>query len=153
MNRSYRLQLTALCLCALIAPQLAAVEYEGQADGVWINVDTIDIVSYSEGDYYEYLGKGYVVLLERIKAEGLILDYGVMQKMTGSEGEGDMVIWWSTKALGDFEKVFKRFEELSAEVFTGPEWQDMWKQLDKVRKIRSTNIYREVTWTEMGAEE
>jgi len=153
MRKVQRVVLAVMGAALLAAPLGFAIEFEGSADGLWINVDTVEIKSLSEGDYYEFLGKGYVVLLQAVKAEGLIVDFGVMQKMTGSQGEGDMVIWWSVKSLADFEKVWERFEELSGELFVGPEWADMWAQMEKVRTIQSTNLYREVTWTEASDEE
>jgi hypothetical protein len=129
-----------------------ATEYAPDYSGVWINVDTIDLSAYGEDAYMEFLGKGYVALLAKVKAEGLILDYGVMQKTTGNVGDGDVVIWWSTKTLGDHEKVYERFETLSGEMFSGEEWAGVWEKMDKIRTIRSTNIYREIRFEEVSEE-
>jgi len=129
-----------------------AAEYEPDYSGVWINVDTVDLAAYGEDAYLEFLGKGYVALLTKVKAEGLIVDFGVMQKTTGDVGDGDVVIWWSTKTLGDQEKVFERFEALSAEMFSGEEWAGMWEKMAKIRTIRSTNIYRQILYNEVTEE-
>jgi hypothetical protein len=70
-----------------------------------------------------------------------------MMKTTGDASEGDVVIWWSIKTLADYEKAFERMESLSGELHTAEEWGVIWTELQKVRTIRSTNLYRQVMWT------
>lgn len=139
----------ALIVCVLAAaPFAAAGDFEPDTDGPWINVDVYDLVDYGDATFLEYLGKGYVAMLDALKTEGLILDYGVMMKTTGSAGEGDVVLWWSVKTLGDYEKVGERMETIAAEIHTGDEWSEIWSNLQKVRTIRSSNFYRAVLWNE-----
>ena len=90
---------------ALLRPHVGtiAADFEPDTDGPWVSDDVIDLVDYGDADYLEYLGQGYVVMLDALKAEGLILDYGVMMKTTGHVSDGDVVIWWSIKSLADYE--------------------------------------------------
>jgi hypothetical protein len=123
-----------------------SADFEPDTDGPWINVDVIDLVDYGDATYLEYLGKGYVVLLNALKSEGLILDFGVMMKTTGDTSDGDVVIWWSVESLAAYEKAGDRMGELSQELRTPEEWGELWSQLEKVRKIKSSNLYRAVIW-------
>jgi len=138
-----------VCVLALIAPFSVAADFEPDTDGPWINVDVIDLIDYGDATYLEYLGKGYVAMLDALKSEGLILDYGVMLKTTGSTSEGDVVVWWSVESLAAFEKAGERFESLAAEMRSPEEWSDLWSKLEKVRKIKSTNLYRAVLWNKV----
>jgi hypothetical protein len=147
MNRFRGLVGVVALIAATAALPAGSVEYEGTADGPWIYVDSINIDDASEGDYFEYLGKGYVAVLEAVKAEGMILDYGVMVKFTGEAGEGDVSIWWAVNELGDIEKVFNRLEGLVQEMFSGEEFLEMYQKMEKIRSPHATNIWRAVTWT------
>lgn len=138
----------AAVLCVLVFAAIPAfsADFEPDTDGPWINVDVIDLVDYGDATYLEYLGKGYVVLLNALKSEGLILDFGVMMKTTGDTSDGDVVIWWSVESLAAYEKAGDRMGELSQELRTPEEWGELWSQLEKVRKIKSSNLYRAVIW-------
>ncbi len=139
----------AILLCTLaIAPFAVAAEFEAD-DGPWVNVDVFELATYGDATFLDYLGKGYVVLLEAVKAEGLILDYGVMMKTTGKAGDGDVVVWWSVETLAGYEKALGRMGELAGEINTAEEWQEIWAELEKVRTIESSNLYRAVTWTKV----
>ena len=138
-----------LCALALAVPFSLAADFEPDTEGPWINVDVIDLVDYGDATYLDYLGKGYVALLDALKTEGLILDYGVMMKTTGSASEGDVVIWWSIKSLADFEKAGERMGALSQEMKTPEEWGELWANLEKVRTIKSSNLYRSVVWNKI----
>jgi hypothetical protein len=138
-----------LCTVALVTPFSVAADFEPDTEGPWINVDVIDLVDYGNATYLEYLGQGYVAMLDALKTEGLILDYGVMMKATGSTSEGDVVIWWSVKSLADYEKAAERMGELSQEMRTAEEWGELWSKLEKVRTIKSSNFYRAVLWNKI----
>ena len=139
----------ALILCTLaIAPFALAAEFEAD-DGPWINVDVIDLASAGDASYLEYLGKGYVALLDAIKTEGLIIDYGVMMKTTGNAGDGDVVVWWSVETLAGYEKALERVAELAGTINSAEEWQEIWTELEKVRTMRSSNLYRAMTWSKV----
>jgi hypothetical protein len=133
----------------LAVPFVAAGDFEPDTDGPWINVDVIDLVDYGNATYLEYLGQGYVAMLDALKAEGKILDYGVMMKTTGDAADGDVVIWWSVESLADYEKAGERMETLAGELRTAEEWGELWTKLEKVRKIKSTNLYRAVLWNKV----
>jgi hypothetical protein len=132
---------------AMAALPAVSAEYDGNADGPWIYMDTVNIEDASEGDYLDYLGKGYVAVLEKVKAEGIIIDYGVMVKFTGEAGEGDVAIWWLTNELGDIEKVFNRLDALVQEMFSSEDFHGLYMKMQKIRSPHATNIYRAVTWT------
>lgn len=138
-----------LCTVALVTPFSVAADFEPDTEGPWINVDVIDLVDYGNATYLEYLGQGYVAMLDALKTEGLILDYGVMMKATGSTSDGDVVIWWSVKSLADYEKAAERMGELSQEMRTAEEWGELWSKLEKVRTIKSSNFYRAVLWNKI----
>ena len=138
-----------LFVLALFAPFSMAAEFEPDPDGPWISVDVIDLVDYGNVTYYEYLGQGYIAILDALKTEGLILDYGVMEKTTGDANDGDVVIWWSVKSLADYEKAGERMETLAGELWTEGELAELWPKLEKVRKIRSSNLYRAVLWNKV----
>jgi hypothetical protein len=138
-----------LCLAAMVAPFSIAAEFEADTEGPWINVDVVDLVDYGNATYLEYLGQGYVAMLDALKTEGLILDYGVMMKATGSTSDGDVVIWWSVKSLADYERAGERMGELSQEMRTAEEWGELWSKLEKVRTIKSSNFYRAVLWNKI----
>jgi len=61
-----------LCVLALVAPFSPAADFEPDTDGPWINVDVIDLADYGDATYLEYLGMGYVAMLDALKSEGLI---------------------------------------------------------------------------------
>lgn len=46
--------------------------------------------------YLEYLGQGYIPMLQAAKEAGHILDYGVLTAVTGNAGDGSVMIWWAT---------------------------------------------------------
>ena len=138
-----------LSVLALVAPFSTAAEFEPDDDGPWINVDIIDLVDYGDATYLEYLGQGYVAMLDALKSEEKILDYGVMMKATGSTNEGDVVIWWSFNSLADYEKARERMETLAGELWSEGEMAELWPKLEKVRKIRSSNLYRAVLWNKV----
>ena len=135
-----------LCVLALVAPFSPAADLAPDTDGPWINVDVIDLADYGDATYLEYLGMGYVAMLDALKSEGLILDYGVMMKTTGKTSDGDVVVWWSVNSLADYEKAGERMGELTSEIHTGAEWQEIWSILQEVRTIKSSNLYRAVLW-------
>ena len=149
MKSVLRLSLFA-CVLALVVPFAGAADLEPDTDGPWINVDVIDLVDYGDATYLEYLGMGYVAMLDALKSEGLILDYGVMMKTTGNTGDGDVVVWWSVNSLADYEKAGDRMGELAPEIHTSGEWQEIWSNLQKVRTIKSSNLYRGVLWNKPG---
>jgi hypothetical protein len=136
-----------ICLFAMAAPAAFSTDFDFDTDGPWVNVDIIDLSDYGDATYLEYLGKGYVAMLDALKTEGLILDFGVMMKTTGDASDGDVVVWWSIKTLADYEKAFERMETLAGELHTDGEWGEIWVELQKVRVIKSTNLYRQVLWT------
>jgi hypothetical protein len=148
MRSSKRVALL-VCVLALVVPISMAADFEPDPDGPWISVDVIDLVDYGNAAYYDYLGQGYIAILDVLKSEGLVLDYGVMEKTTGDQLAGNVVIWWSVKSLADYEKAGERFETLLAELKTPEEWGELWSKLEKVRKIRSSNLYRAVLWNKI----
>ena len=135
-----------LCVLALVAPFSPAADFEPDTDGPWINVDVYDLADYGDATFLEYLGRGYVAMLDAVKSEGLILDYGVMMKTTGNTNDGDVVVWWSVDSLANYEKAGERMGELASEIHTGAEWQEIWSVLQEVRTIKSSNLYRAVLW-------
>ena len=145
MKSVLRLSLFA-CVFALVLPFAGAADLEPDTDGPWINVDVYDLVDYGDATFLEYLGRGYVAMLDAVKSEGLILDYGVMMKTTGNTNDGDVVVWWSVNSLADYEKAGLRMGELASEIHTSGEWQEIWSNLQKVRTIKSSNLYRAVLW-------
>jgi hypothetical protein len=138
-----------LSVLALVAPLSPAADFEADTDGPWINVDVIDLVDYGDATYLDYLGQGYVAMLDALKTEGMILDYGVMMKTTGNTSDGDVVIWWSIKSLADYENALERIETLAGELWTGEELAELWPKLEKVRKFQSSNLYRAVLWNKV----
>ena len=138
-----------LSVLALVAPFSTAAEFEPDTDGPWINVDIIDLAHYGDPTYLDYLGQGYIAMLDALKAEGKILDYGVMMKTTGNTSDGDVVIWWSIKSLADYEKALERMETLAGELWTEGELAELWPKLEKVRKFKSSNLYRAVLWNKV----
>ena len=138
-----------LCVLALVAPFSPAADLEPDTDGPWINVDVIDLVDYGDATYLEYLGMGYVAMLDALKSEEFILDYGVMMKTTGDTSNGDVVVWWSVNSLADYEKAGERMGELAPEIHTGEERQEIWSRLQEVRTVKSSNLYRAVLWNKI----
>ena len=147
--RSFRRVALLLSVLALFAPFSLAAEFEADSDGPWINVDVIDLVEYGDGNYLDFLGQGYIAMLDALKSEEMILDFGVMMKTTGSTSEGDVVIWWSIKSLADYEKALERMETLAGELWTESEMAELWLNLEKVRTIKSSNLYRSVLWNKV----
>jgi len=139
-----------LFILALVAPFSLAADFEADTDGPWINVDVIDLVDYGDATYLEYLGEGYVAMLDALKSEEMILDYGVMMKTTGSTSEGDVVVWWSVNSLADYEKALERMGTLAGELWTEGELAELWPKLEKVRTIKSSNLYRAVLWNKVS---
>jgi len=88
-------------------------------------------------------------MLDVLKNEGTIIDYGVMMKVFFDENEGSVIIWWSVKSMADWEKAGNRMGEISAEMKTAEEWQALWSKLEKVRKVRSSTLYRSVNWNKI----
>ena len=138
-----------LSVLVLVAPLALSADFEPDTDGPWISVDVIDLVDYGNATYLEYLGQGYVAMLDALKGEGLILDYGVMMKTTFDAPGGDVVIWYSVESLAAYEKAGERMETLAGEMRTAEEWGELWTKLEKVRKIKSKNLYRAVLWNKV----
>lgn len=136
-----------ICLFAMAAPAAFSTDFDFDTDGPWVNVDIMNLADYGDATFLDYLGRGYVAMLDALKTEGLILDYGVMMKTTGDASDGDVVVWWSIKTLAAYEKAFERMETLAGELHTDEEWGEIWSELQKVRVIKSTNLYRQVLWT------
>jgi hypothetical protein len=147
--KSVRRVVLFACVIALFVPNVLAADFEPDTDGAWINVDVIDLVDYGDASYLDYLGEGYVAILDVLKNEGTIIDYGVMMKVFFDENEGSVIIWWSVKSMADWEKAGNRMGEISAEMNTAEEWQDLWSKLEKVRKIRSSTLYRGVNFSKI----
>jgi len=147
--RSFSRIALLLSILVLVAPFSLAAEFEADTDGPWINVDTIDLVDYGDATYLEYLGQGYVAMLDALKSEEMILDYGVIMKTTGSTSDGDVVIWWSVNSLADYEQALERMGTLAGELWTEGEMAELWPKLEKVRTIKSSNLYRAVLWNKV----
>jgi len=148
--KSFRRVALFLFVLALVAPFSLATDFEADTGGPWINVDVIDLVDFGNATYFDYLGEGYVAMLDALKSEEMILDYGVMIKTTGSTSEGDVVIWWSVSSLADYEKALERMETLAGELWTDGELAELWPKLEKVRTIKSSNLYRAVLWNKVA---
>jgi len=133
-----------------VAPFSPAADFEADTNGPWINVDVIDLADYGDATYLDYLGEGYIAMLDALKSEEMILDYGVMMKTTGSTSEGDVVVWWSVKSLADYEKALERMGTLAGELWTEGELAELWPKLEKVRTIKSSNLYRAVLWNKVA---
>ena len=139
-----------MCVIVLVVPLVAAADFEPDTEGPWINVDVIDLVDYGDASYLDYLGEGYIAMLDALKSEGMILDFGVMTKTTGNTSDGDVVIWWSVNSLADYEKALERMETLAGELWTDGELAELWPKLQKVRTIKSSNLYRAVLWNKVA---
>jgi len=131
-------------------PVRSGVYFEPDTDGPWINVDVIDLVDYGDTTFLDYLGEGYIAMLDALKSEGMILDYGVMMKTTGNTSDGDVVVWWSVNSLADYEKALERMGTLAGELFADGELAELWPKLQKVRTIKSSNLYRAVLWNKVA---
>ena len=147
---SFRRVALFLSILAFVAPFSPAADFEADTNGPWINVDVIDLADYGDATYLDYLGEGYVAMLDALKSEEMILDYGVMTKTTGSTSDGDVVVWWSVKSLADYEKALERMGTLAGELWTEGELAELWPKLEKVRTIKSSNLYRAVLWNEVA---
>ena len=147
---SFRRVALFLSILAFVAPFSPAADFEADTSGPWINVDVIDLADYGDATYLDYLGEGYVAMLDALKSEEMILDYGVMMKTTGSTSEGDVVVWWSVKSLADYEKALERMGTLAGELWTEGELAELWPKLEKVRTIKSSNLYRAVLWNKVA---
>ncbi len=147
---SFRRVALFLSILAFVAPFSPAADFEADTNGPWINVDVIDLADYGDATYLDYLGEGYVAMLDALKSEEMILDYGVMMKTTGSTSEGDVVVWWSVKSLADYEKALERMGTLAGELWTEGELAELWPKLEKVRTIKSSNLYRAVLWNKVA---
>ena len=148
--RSFRRVALFLSILVLVAPFSPAADFEADTNGPWINVDIIDLADYGDATYLDYLGECYVAMLDALKSEEMILDYGVMMKTTGSTSEGDVVVWWSVKSLADYEKALERMGTLAGELWTDGELAELWPKLEKVRTIKSSNLYRAVLWNKVA---
>ena len=147
---SFRRVALFLSILAFVAPFSLATDFEADTNGPWINVDVIDLADYGDATYLDYLGEGYVAMLDALKSEEMILDYGVMMKTTGSTSDGDVVVWWSVKSLADYEKALERMGTLAGELWTEGELAELWPKLEKVRTIKSSNLYRAVLWNKVA---
>ena len=147
---SFRRVALFLSILAFVAPFSPAADFEADTNGPWINVDVIDLADYGDATYLDYLGEGYVAMLDALKSEEMILDYGVMMKTTGSTSEGDVVVWWSVKSLADYEKALERMGTLAGELWSEGELAELWPKLEKVRTIKSSNLYRAVLWNKVA---
>ena len=146
------LLLTLLAFCVVAAAPATAGEYEGKTDGPFMSIETIQVMPYGTPAYMEYLGKGYIPLLAMAKEEGLVLDYGVLEAVTGSSGDGNVIIWWLAESMGALQAANEFIGEKAGELHTDEEWAAMVGDMAEVRKPLSTRIMRVTTWQEKGAE-
>ena len=138
--------ISVIVFALALAPFAAAADLEPDTDGPWINVDVNDLADYGDVTFLDDLGKGYVAMLDALKTEGLILDYGVMMKTAGETGEGDVVVWWSVPSLADYVRAGERMSIMTAEMRTGEEWAEIWSNLQKLRSVRSSNFCCAAVW-------
>jgi hypothetical protein len=73
-----------------------------------------------------------------------------MMKTTGNAGDGDVVVWWSVETLADYEKAGDRMGAMASELNSPEEWQEIWTAVQKLRTVRSSNLYRAVLWSAPG---
>ena len=139
------LSLMVLTTC-LTAPALAG-EWKGEAEGPYMSLEVIETKMYGVPAYLEYLGKGYIPMLQAAKEAGHILDYGVLTAVTGNAGDGNVMIWWMADSMAAMEKAGEFMNAMTEEMRTPEEWKAMTDEMAEVRKGLATRILRAVEWT------
>ena len=147
MNLWKRALFLAAAALIVTTPLCLAGEYEAKADGPFFVIEEINVSAYGNADYYSYLGKGYVPMLEKAKADGLIMDWGVMEYQTGQSGDANVIIWFGAASMADLEKAGDAMDAMASEMRTPDEWKAMTDKMAKIRSIGSRNFARAVTFT------
>lgn len=137
--------MTVAALMATV-PLCLAGDYEAKTDGPVFVIEEIEVSAYGNSAYYEYLAKGYVPLLEKAKADGLIIDWGVLEYQTGAKGDGNVIIWYGAKSMADLEKAGESMDKMASEMRTPEEWKEMTDKMAKIRSIHSRDFARAVTF-------
>lgn len=135
------------------AHEEAMAEWSGEVDGPYMSLEVIETKPYGVPAYLEYLGKGYIPMLEAAKAAGHVMDYGVLTGVTGNAGDGNVMIWWVSPSMDAMEKAGDLMGEKAESMRTPEEWMEMTDAMEKVRKPLSTRIMRMVTWSDGSADE
>lgn len=146
-----RITLLALVLALTTGLAAYADEYEGKVEGPYMSIEIIEVEPYGGPAYLEYLGKGYIPILEAAKGAGHVLDYGILQYQTGRAGDGNLVIWWAAESMAAMQAAGELMEKTAGELRTPAEWKEMTDAIAKVRTPLSTDIARAVVWTKKEA--
>lgn len=143
---------TAVLVTLLLAaaPAATAGEWQGSATGPFMSLETIEVEAYGNAAYYEYLGKGYIPLLEKAKQAGLVIDYGVLEALTGHAGQGNVYIWWLTASMGDLEKAQELIQAEAEKMHPAETWKEMTDAMAEVRKPLAAAILRAIDWQPTG---
>lgn len=144
------LSLTLLAAC-LAAPALAG-DWKGEADGPYMSLEVIETKMYGVPAYLEYLGKGYIPMLQAAKEAGHVIDYGVLTAVTGNAGDGNVMIWWMAESMAAMEKASEMMDAKAEEMHTPEEWKAMTDEMAGVRKALASRILRGVVWSPVEAE-
>ena len=82
-----------------------------------------------------------------------MVDFGVIEMMTGDAGDGNVIIWWGAESMDKMQKTQDFFTEKGSELFADEKWKAMYEDMEKVRKPLSSNIGRALVWAEKDASE
>jgi hypothetical protein len=140
--------MTAILAAVLLAatPAAMAGDWQGEAEGPFMSLETIEVEAYGNAAYYEYLGKGYIPLLEKAREAGLVMDYGVLENLTGRAGEGNVYIWWMTASMGDMQKAQELIQTEAEKMYPAETWKEMTDSMAEIRKPLATSLLRAIDW-------
>ena len=100
-------------------------------------------------DYLKDLAKTWVASMEEAKAEGLIIDYKILQGNAANEDDYDLILMIENKSLADFDPNKDRqakWDAIEKKVkdAMGDKFDTVVKNYDAIREMKGTKIMREL---------
>jgi hypothetical protein len=147
-NTTFWLVLFAVLLCIPFT-QLSAQQDNPYEEGTVWTLTFIRTGPNKADDYLKDLAKTWVASMEEAKAEGLILDYKILQGNAANEDDYNLILMTENKSLADFDPDKDRDAKWDAiekklKDQMGDKFDTMVKNYDAIREMKGTKIMREL---------
>ena len=100
-------------------------------------------------DYLKDIAKTWVASMDEAKAEGLILDYKILQGNAANEDDYNLILMTENKALADFDPNKEReakWDAINKKIkdAMGGSFDKVVKNYDAIREMKGTKVMREL---------
>ena len=100
-------------------------------------------------DYLKDIAKTWVASMDEAKAEGLILDYKILQGNAANEDDYNLILMTENKSLADFDPNKEReakWDAINKKIkdAMGGSFDKVVKNYDAIREMKGTKVMREL---------